>query len=293
MGQLEDMALFVRIVEAGGIGKAAEQSHLAKSAVSRRLSDLEERLGTQLISRTTRRANLTEAGKNYYRQALLILDEVEALNAQIRCEHHTLGGEMKISVPLSFGLLHFAPLLDQFARQHPELKVSVDLSDRYIDLVEQGVELAIRIGELTDSSLQARQLTHIGHSLCGSPQYLSEYGTPKTVDELKAHQFLYYNQTSSGPLTITGPDNQTHRLDVTTKIQSNNGDFLKEMALLGQGIALIPTFIAEQALADGQLQTLLPDHSLPEFTVWCVYPKTRYLSQRCRVLIDFLVEALA
>jgi DNA-binding transcriptional LysR family regulator len=293
MGQLEDMALFARIVDAGGIGKAAEQQNLAKSAVSRRLSDLEHRLGVQLLSRTTRRIHLTDAGQHYYQQALNILNEVETLNAETKREQQDLSGEIKISVPLSFGLLHFAPLLDQFSRRYPRLNIKLDLTDRRVDLIEEGYELAIRIGELDDSSIQARRLLKVQHCLCASPAYLTKKGTPTQLSDLSSHEFLQYSLASSTLLQITDPKGKKHQLNFKGRIQATNGDMLKDMAILGHGILLTPLFIAYEALAKDQLVKILTDHTLPVYYAWAVYPQTRFLSARSRALIDFLSDALA
>ena len=189
VGQLEDMALFVRIVDAGSITKAAEQLGIAKSAVSRRLKALESRLGNQLISRTTRNSTLTETGAQYYRHASNILNEVKALNEHISGVQSRIEGTLKLTAPLSFGLLHLSDLIDDYANLHPNLSFELDLSDRHVDLIEEGFELAIRIGDLPDSSYQAKRLTPIRSILCASPEYLNKRGTPSTLSELEHHSF--------------------------------------------------------------------------------------------------------
>ena len=161
MGQLEDMAMFVRIVEAGSITKAAEQLNIAKSAVSRRLKDLETRLGSQLISRTTRQSNLTQAGEQYYQKVSNILSEVDALNEETSGAPTRIEGTLKMTAPLSFGLMHLNDVIDEYANQHPNLNFELNFSDRHTDLVEEGFELAIRIRELQDSSYQAKRLALI------------------------------------------------------------------------------------------------------------------------------------
>lgn len=192
MGQLENMALMVRIVEAGGIGKAAEQLGLAKSAVSKRLKDLETNLGVQLISRTTRAANLTDAGHQYYQQSLGIINAVNEMNAQVSGEHQALSGTIRLTVPLTFGLATLNDLFEEFTDLHPKVKLNIEFTDRQVDLLEEGYELAIRIATLQDSTLKARKLSKIEHLLCASPGYLAKHGTPTTVEELKQHTFIEY-----------------------------------------------------------------------------------------------------
>ncbi len=290
MGQLEDMAMFVRIVEAGSITKAAEQLNIAKSAVSRRLKELESRLGSQLISRTTRHSNLTQAGEHYYRRACSILNDVDALNEQTSGAPTQIEGTLKMTAPLSFGLMHLNDVIDEYADKHPDLKFELDFSDRHTDLIEEGFELAIRIRELQDSSYQAKRLALIRYALCASPEYLERMGTPKTLDDLKKHEFLQYGMSKSSTVELRDEQGKKHQLAMSGKIKANNGDFLREMAVKGHGIAFLPTFITYQTLASGALVPILQQYQLPTLNAYAVYPKNRFLSQRCRYLIDFIAE---
>ncbi len=290
MGQLEDMAMFVRIVEAGSITKAAEQLNIAKSAVSRRLKELETRLGSQLISRTTRQSNLTQAGEQYYQKVHHILSEVDALNEETSGTPTRIEGTLKMTAPLSFGLMHLNDVIDEYANQHPELKFELDFSDRHTDLIEEGFELAIRIRELQDSSYQAKRLALIRYALCASPEYLERMGTPKTFDDLTEHEFLQYGMSKSSTIELIDEQGKKHQVAVNGKIKANNGDFLREMAVKGHGIAFLPTFITYQALISGELVPILQQYQLPTLNAYAVYPKNRFLSQRCRYLIDFIAE---
>ena len=295
MGQLEDMALLVRIVDAGGIGKAAEQLNIAKSAVSKRLKELENRLGTQLLSRTTRRSALTEAGSLYYQRAITIIDEVAELNAQTHGVKTSLSGTLKITMPLSFGLLHLTPVIDEFSQLHPELNLQIDFVDRHIDLLAEGYELAIRIAELKDSSLQAKRLTTIRHELCASPEYLEKHGSIETLAELSNHNYLQYgnigaSHTAQGKVELTDNKGVAHTVHLNVIMKANNGDFLKEMAIKGKGLCYLPNFISYQAIQTGQLVTLMNDFKLPALHAYAVYPQTRFLSARCRALIDFIAQ---
>ncbi|MFT7558976.1 MAG: DNA-binding transcriptional LysR family regulator [Flavobacteriales bacterium] len=290
MGQLEDMAMFVRIVDAGGISKAAVQLNIAKSAVSRRLNELEKRLCVQLLSRTTRKSSLTEAGAMYYQRALNVIDEVSTLNEQTSGVKSCLEGTLKITAPLSFGLLHLSSLIDEYAKEHNKLNLQLDFSDRHIDLVEEGYELAIRIGTLQDSSLQAKRLTPIRHVLCASPEYLRQHGRPKNPSEITDHDFLQYGLGEQSTLQLTDAHGVKHSISIQSKMRANNGDFLLDMAKKGHGIAFLPKFIVYKDLANGELEPLLKEYQLPEFTAYAVYPKNRFLSQRCRLLIDYIAE---
>ena len=290
MGQLEDMAMFVRIVEAGSITKAAEQLNIAKSAVSRRLKELETRLGSQLISRTTRQSNLTQAGEQYYQKVSNILNEVDALNEASSGAPTRIEGTLKMTAPLSFGLFHLKDVIDEYANQHPNLNFELDFSDRHTDLVEEGFELAIRIGEMQDSSYQAKHLSLIRHTLCASPEYLDKMGTPKTVEDLADHEFLQYSLSKSNTIELIDEQGKRHQVEMNSKIKINNGDFMREMAVKGHGIIFLPTFIAYQAIASGELRPILQQYELPTLTAYAVYPKNRFLSQRCRYFIDFIAE---
>jgi DNA-binding transcriptional LysR family regulator len=203
MNEFEAMKNFVRVVEAGSISKAAEQLDMAKSGVSRRLADLEDRLGVRLMNRSTRRSSLTEAGQAYYQGAVKLLADVAELNAAAAGSRASLSGALRLSVPLSFGLRHLSPAIDEFMQANPDLFIKIDFSDRQADLVGEGIDLAIRIADLGDSVLQARRICPIRLLLCASPAYLAEHGTPRTPDQLKSHRLLQYEIGTTAPLRET------------------------------------------------------------------------------------------
>jgi DNA-binding transcriptional LysR family regulator len=290
MNHLEEMQNFVRIVEAGSISRAAEQLGVAKSGVSRRLVELEKRLGVTLLNRTTRRSSLTDAGRAYYEGAVKLIGDVAELDALVSDTEAALEGTLKLAVPLSFGLCHLAPAIEEFSRAHPEVTVNVDFSDRHIDLVEQGVDLAVRIAELSDSTLQARRICPIRLLLCASPDYLESYGTPESPEELSEHRILQYDVRGSNMLRLQDGRGKEIRVHVRPRMVANNGDFLRDMAIAGHGIILSPSFIAWQAIATGELVPIMQSFWPPCLNAWAVYPQSRYLSQRARAFIDFLVE---
>ncbi|MEN8625658.1 LysR family transcriptional regulator [Psychrobacter proteolyticus] len=290
MGQLEDMAMFVRIVEAGSITKAAEQLNIAKSAVSRRLKELEERLGSQLINRTTRQSKLTQAGEQYYQQVNNILRAVDAVNEHATDAPMRIEGTLKMTAPLSFGLMHLNDVIDKYANKHPNLRFDLDFSDRRIDLIEEGYELAIRIGELQDSSYQAKKLALIRCVICASPDYLARMGMPETLDDLDNHALLQYSLGQTNSINLVDTEGRSHHRTIDAKIKATNGEFLVDLAVKGHGITFVPTFIAYKQLALGELVPVFQHYQLPTLTAYAVYPKNRFLSQRCRYLIDFIAE---
>ncbi len=290
MGQFEDMTLFIKIVDSGSITATADQLNIAKSAVSRRLMELENRLGVQLLNRTTRKSSLTEAGRLYYGQAQAIVADTEELNDLICLGSAELRGKLKISVPLSFGLLHLSPAVTKFSCQHPDLLVDIHFADRQIDLVEEGFDIAIRIAQLEDSSLIAKRITTIKHVLCASPEYLLERGTPNSPEELKDHDILKYDSPSGLSQYIEDKDGRRHDLQGNLVMIANNGDFLKQAVLAGRGIYLTPTFIAWKEFKAGTLVPIMTDYSYLELGAYTVYPQTRFLSARVRQFIDFLSD---
>ena len=290
MGQLEEMQNFVRVVEAGSISKAAVQLGLAKSGVSRRLVELETRLGMRLLNRTTRRSSLTAAGRAFFEGAVKLIGDVEELNARTADSDASLEGILRLAAPLSFGLCHLSPAIDVFMREHPELRFNIDFSDRQIDLVEKGVDLAFRIADLEDSSLQARRICPIRMLLCASPAYLDQYGSPQQPADLKHHQVLQYDVGGGPLLRLIDGNGKEQVIHTRPRMVANNGDFLRDLAVSGHGIVLTPSFIAWQAIAAGDLVPVLQQYCPPQHSAYAVYPSTRYLSQRVRSFIDFLVE---
>ena len=290
MGQLEDMRVFVRIVEAGGIGKAADHMGMAKSGVSRSLAALERRLGVQLLNRTTRRISLTDVGREYYEAAIKLIGDVSELDAMATNAKAALQGHLRLAVPLSFGLCHLSAAIDAFVRANPGLTIHIDFSDRLVDLLEQGVDLAIRITDLKDSSLKARRICPIRLGLCASPAYLENHGVPRSPQDLKNHKVLSYDIGGGTTLKLIDDQGKEAPVRVASRIVANNGDFLRDMALAGHGIVLLPTFISWQALDSGELVSVLEPNVPSRLNAWAVYPQTRYLSQRARLFIDFLVD---
>jgi DNA-binding transcriptional LysR family regulator len=289
MSHLEEMQTFVRIVEAGSITRAAAQLDTVKSAVSKRLTDLEKRLGISLLTRTTRQQTLTDAGQNYYQHCVRILDDIDEVETALSDEQSALAGRIRLAAPISFGLMHLSPALRAFNQIHPAIIFDIDFNDRQQDLVAEGIDLAVRISNLADSSLIARKLSFTRLLICGSPDYLARNGTPQTAEDLLyGHVKLQYaNVSPSWPLK--GHNGETLSINLPAVLTANNGQFLCDAAIEGKGLILSPDFICANAIHDGRLVPVLEDclqHS--EVGVYAVYPQTRYLSRRVRLLIEFL-----
>ena len=293
MDRFADMQMFVGVVEAGSLSAAADRLNLAKSAVSRRLAELEARLGVSLIQRTTRRLNLTDSGRAYYDRCVVILADLDEAETAVSQAHQALKGRLKVALPHSFGLLHLAPLIQEFMAQHPEVRFELDFNDRQIDLMQEGFDLAIRIAALADSSLIARSLAPIRHAVCASPDYLARHGTPHTAAELTRHVCVAYSNLSDpGLWAYRGPEGVSGSVRVPVRLAASSGDFLLRAALAGEGLILLPTFYLDKALRSGELAQVLADHSWPELSAYAVYPPTRHLSRRVRAFIDFVAERL-
>jgi DNA-binding transcriptional LysR family regulator len=290
MGQFEEMQNFVRVVEAGSISKAADQLGVAKSGVSRRLAELESRLGVRLLNRTTRRSSLTEAGQAFYEGAMKLLGDVSELSAATADTDALLEGTLRLAVPLSFGLCHLSTAIDEFLRANPGLSINIDFSDRHVDLVEQGVDMAIRIADLGDSSLQARRICPVRILLCASPDYLERYGVPETPEDLKAHRILQYDIGGGSVLRLEDGQGREYVVHTRPRIVANNGDFLRDMAMAGHGVIMTPSFIAWQEVSAGDLVPVMTEYCPRQLSAYAVYPQTRYLSRRARIFIDFLAE---
>ena len=288
MSRLEDMELFVQVVEAGSFTAAARRAGLSKSMVSRRIAALEDRLAARLLNRTTRRLTLTETGSAFYERAARLVaeaDEAELLASQLDAEPR---GRLRVAAPMSFGFLHLASALAAFAAEYPRLVVDLDLDDRFVDLASEGQDMAVRIGRLSDSSLVARRLAPCRLCIVASPDYLARRGTPERPEDLAGHDSLVYSNTSAAEQWRFVGVSERLAPRLTVRLQANNGDALCAAAEAGLGLAVLPSFLAAPAVARGRLRIVLADHPLEESGIYAVYPAHRHLSAKVRRLIDFL-----
>jgi DNA-binding transcriptional LysR family regulator len=294
MRRFKDLEAFIAVVEAGSFTAAAERLDIAKSAVSRRVSSLEERLGVQLLRRTTRRLNLTETGQSFYEHSARILADLDEAEAAVAQQHGELRGNLRVALPLSFGARHMYEPIAEFSRRHPRVSFDLDLNDRRIDLIAEGVDVAVRIGRLADSTLIARRLFEARTVVCASPEYLERRGTPQTPDDLAEHDCLVYsNLPDPTKWVCTDRDGIRHAIDVPVKMTASSGDFLSASASKGLGLVLQPTFIAGELISRGDLKPVLTDYTWPITPAYAIYPPTRHLTYRVREFIDFLAEHFA
>lgn len=291
MDRFENMNAFVKVVEAGGISAAADRMNIAKSVISRRLKELEQHLGVELFHRTTRQMNLTDSGRAFYQQTARILaDIIEAEHATSQF-HGALKGNLKVALPLSFGLMHLGPAINEFLQIHPDIEFDLDFNDRHVDLLAEGFDLAIRIASLPDSSLIARRLAPIQTILCASPAYLKRAGIPQSPAELIDHRCLVYNLISNLEYwNLFDAANQLIKTRITPYLKASNGEFLRDTAVDGQGIVLLPTFIVYREIERGTLAPILTNYHASPLAAYTIYPQTRHLSQRVRAFVEFLVK---
>lgn len=290
MSKYEEMENFVRIVEAGSITGAADQMRVAKSAVSRRLKELETRLDVQLMIRSTRSLTLTDTGRALYEKAVALLadwDETEAVAGDTKT---ALAGSLRMTAPLSFGVRHLGPMILDFMKLHPQIQLDIDFTDRVVDLISEGRDLAIRIGSLPDSSLIARKFADISVVACASPNYLDKHGYPQTAEDLKNHRELAYGFRTTFTHHYQAPDGSHGQVDIPARLHSTNGEFMRDAAIAGEGVLIAPRFISYENLQDGTLVEILPEYNWTKLGAFAIYPPTRHLSARVRAFVDFLVD---
>lgn len=294
MDRLAGLEVFVQVATTGSFSEAARRLGSSKSAVSKQIAGLEQRLGARLFNRTTRRLSLTAAGALLQERASLILGEFDELEQALTSAQLKPSGVLRVNVPVSFGILHIAPAIPGFLAQHPDIEIDLTLNDRFVDLVNEGYDLAVRVGELKDSTLMARPLAAVRLIVCAAPAYLARHGTPRAPADLSAHDCLCYSyQPYQQEWRFTAPDGAVHRVPVRGSLRANNGDVLLTAARQGCGIVLTPDFMAAPALASGELVPLLEDYRSRELAVHAVYPFTRHVPARVRAFIDHLVAHFA
>lgn len=292
MDRFQEMTVFTAVVEAGSFVGAADALGISKAVVSRLVAELEARLGVRLLHRTTRKLSLTEEGRTFHARCKAVLADVEEAEAEITARAGQARGLLKVNVPVTFGVMHLAPLWGDFMALNPEVSLDVTLSDRFVDLVEEGYDLAVRIGRLGDSSLISRQLSSTRMVLCASPGYLASHGEPSQPEDLARHAVLGYSLASTGDVwEFTGPQGPVS-VRVHPRLRTNSGDTCVQAALLHQGVILQPTFMVQPHLKDGTLRELLPQFRSFELGIHAVYPSRQHVAPKVRVLVDYLQRAL-
>lgn len=290
MDRFAAMRLFVRVAELGSFSAVAQQMGVARSVVTRQVAALELHLGCKLMARSTRSLTLTSAGAAYLEKCRVILNLVEAAETDIASERQTPRGPIRISLPLSFGVKRVAPLLLEFARRHPEVTLDMDYSDRRVNLIEEGIDLSIRVTRQLASGDVARRLGGCVNRVVAAPDYLARHGCPHHPRELAHHAFLGY--TLSNSMVSFDIDGQLLNVPVRPQLTANNGEVLAEAAAQGMGITSQPDFIVEDWLASGRLEVILRDFAMPPLGVYALLPGNKQIPHRVRVLLEFLAERM-
>lgn len=292
MDRLDAMNLFVRVAELGSFAAVAQQLGVARSVVTRQVAGLEAHLGVKLMARSTRRLSLTSAGTAYLEKCRVILNLVESAETDVAEERLTPRGNIRISVPLSFGLKRLAPLLLDFSQRYPEVALDMDYSDRRVKLIEEGIDLSVRITRRLDGGDVARRIGSGRMQVVASPDYLARHGRPQHPSELIHHECLGYTAGGSTQQWQFLVDGQLASFPVRSRIHANNGDVLTEAAAQGLGITVQPDFIIADFLADGRVEAILKDFPIPELGIYAMLPSNRHVPHRVRVLMDFLAAGL-
>lgn len=291
MDDVNAYLVFARVVEEGSFTAAAERLGESKSAVSKQIGRLEDSLGTRLLNRTTRRMSLTEAGAVFYERVRRVVEEVEEARIAVSQLQATPRGTLRVSAPVSFGIAHIAPVLPEFMQRYPDLHVDISLTDHLVDLVEEGIDVAIRIGALTDTSLIARRIRNYRRLIVASPDYWRKHGMPEHPSELIDHNCLTYTYSVRGrSWRLNAPDGSEVTVQIGGNMNANNGEILLSAAAAGLGVIQSPSFLCEPWVADGRLVPALEPFEFEPIGLHAVFPHARNLSTKVRVFVDYLVE---
>ncbi len=292
-----DIRAFIQVVENGGVNAAATRLNVAKSQLSARVARLENELRAKLLHRSPRGVALTDAGQRFYEHMREVLARMQQAVDEVAGEESgQLAGSLRIAAPMTFGTAYLGPVLYAFMREHPALDLTMELDDRYVDILSGGYDLGVRIGRLYDSSLMARSVASSRRVLVCSPDYARQNGTPETIEDIQHHDCICYGNASVAPYWQFVPLNEgepPRQIVVRGRIHLNNGESMRDAAVAGLGIAALPLFIAAPALRANRLIELLPDSPPTADTIYAVYPQTRYVSRSVRAIIDLLVNAFA
>lgn len=288
MDRIEAMRAFVTVVNEGSFTHAADRLAMSPQLASKYVSQLEQHLGVRLLNRTTRKLHLTEAGSRYHQHAQQVLNDIDDMENQLGDLQTRARGLLRISAPVSFATRQMAGLLSDFQAAHPEVGIDLQLNDRKVDIVEEGFDIALRIGHLKSSSLIAKRLAPVRLVFCASPDYLAEHGTPEHPEDLRHHRYLRYSYLDPDASTAVLQGFQSSRHDSRRDLISNNGDVLVAAAMAGAGIALQPTFISGAAIRSGQLKVVLPDHEPEPMSLYAVYAHRQLLASKVRCFVDFI-----
>ena len=292
MDKLNCLRAFVSVVESGGFSSAARRLGVSKALISKQIGQLETSLGVRLLNRTTRLVSPTSSGQAYFEQSRLILNELDELDSYLQTSNESLSGEIHISAPTTYAELHLIPLISLYTQHNPEVKIKLDLTDRFVNLVEERIDLAIRIGDLEDSSLVSRRIGEIRMLLCAAPAYIEQHGSPETVQQLAHYNCIQDSNYPHGQRWQLQSLSDTQTVRIKDQIQVNNARASCDLTIAGHGIGYLPSFIAEEAIQSGKLTQLLPDYSSPPIGIYAVYLHRKHLSPKVRRLMDLLIKHL-
>jgi DNA-binding transcriptional LysR family regulator len=287
MDTLSGMKAFTKVVEEGSFTAAARALGMPKSTVSRHVAALEDHLGIRLLHRTTRSLRPTDVGQAYYDRASRIVSDVTEAEEAVTQMQRAPRGKLRVTAGVSFGAQYLGPLVAGYSKRYPEVEVEIVLTDRFVDLIDEGFDVAVRAGKLADSSLIARKLGTARMVICGSPAYLEKHGTPRSADDLKGQRCIRYGHNRQGSTWSL----RSGVVPLGTELTVNNGDLIKELALADMGLALLPVFIVGEEIGRGRLVQVLPDEVEQTGGVYVVYPHSRHLSAKVRAFVDHCVEA--
>jgi DNA-binding transcriptional LysR family regulator len=282
MDRLTEMEAFATVVDQGGFTDAAKKMGISKSAVSKHVSALEARLGARLLNRTTRRVSPTEIGLAYYDRARRVLTDAGEADAMVSSMQSAPSGLLRISVATDFGVNHLSPVLGEFLQEFPDITVNMVLNNRYVELISEGFDMAIRVGELEDSTLRARKLTETTKRMIGSPSYFQKFGRPQKIDDLNGNVWK-----------LTAPSGEKRQVRTAGWLTVNDGQSLLHAAVSGLGIAYLPSFLYADALKQGLVEEAIPDLPTETQGIYAVYPPGRFTQPKVRAFIDFLVNSFA
>jgi len=294
MDRLTEMEAFATVVDQGGFTDAARKMGISKSAISKHVSSLEARLGARLLNRTTRRVSPTEIGLAYYDRALRVLNDAGEADALVNSMQSDPSGLLRISVATDFGVNHLSPILGQFLEEYPDISVNMVLDNRFVELISEGFDMTIRVGDLEDSSMRARKLTDTTKRMIASPDYLQKNGRPMKIDDLNGHKLLHYSNQSNGSVwKITAPSGEKRQVRTAGGLSVNDGQSLLNAAISGLGIAYLPSFLYSKAMKMGQIVDVIPDLPVEIHGIYAVYPPGRFTQPKVRAFVDFLARVFA
>lgn len=294
MDRFTGLGIFVAAVEEGSFAGAARRFGLSPAMAGKHVSLIESELNVRLFQRTTRRLRLTEAGRTYYERCKQILGAFDEANREASAAHGTVRGTLRVAAPVTFGAMHLGKVVARYVEHHPEVNVDVVLGDRYVDLLDAGVDVAIRIGRLEDPSLVTRRLAPCRMVVCASPAYLERHGTPREPADLRrAPRLAFSEAVSTGNWTLIDAHGQAHLIDGPCRVEANNTQLLLACAIAGAGVAYGPTFVFGEHIQRGDLVALLPAYRTPELAVQAVYPSARGIPAKVRRFVDYLAEAFS